>query len=187
MKIIGGKLKGRNFYMPKDIRPTQSVARKAIFDILGQNLDGLSFIDLFAGSGAVGLEAISHNAARVWFVEKELKHAQVIKDNLVTLGIGDGGSFEETHFVITSDVFVAIEQMQRRQLKFDIVFADPPFGRDLAKKALKTLGAYDIVHPSCYIIIQHHKREILPEGEGRFVLVKRKKYGLSNISIYEGE
>jgi len=70
MKIIGGIYKGRNFYMPAGIRPTQTIARKALFDILGQDMEGVTFVDLFAGSGAIGLEAISCGAEKVIFVEK---------------------------------------------------------------------------------------------------------------------
>ncbi|HPB69263.1 MAG TPA: RsmD family RNA methyltransferase, partial [Candidatus Omnitrophota bacterium] len=70
MKILTGSYRGRNFYMPADIRPTQNVARKAIFDLIGHDLSGLTVLDLYAGSGALGLEALSLGASKVTFVEK---------------------------------------------------------------------------------------------------------------------
>ena len=92
MKIIGGKHRGKNFYMPFGIRPTQSITRKALFDILGQDLEGVTMLDLFAGSGAVGLEAISRGAKKVILVEKDPKCADVINENIRILSIGGDGS-----------------------------------------------------------------------------------------------
>ncbi len=181
MKILGGKFKGRNYYMPKGVRPTQDVTRKAVFDILGQDLEGVRFLDLFAGSGSVGLEALSRSALFVTFVEKNVRCVRVIEENLQILGI----PLMQKALIAGTDAFATIKNLHRQKKKFDIVYLDPPYGRDLAKKALKTLGAYDILHPNCYIVAEHNKREILPEFEGRFILFKHKKYGKSHLSFYQ--
>src|SRR6185503_17966489 len=130
MKILGGSLKGRNFFMPATIRPTQDSLRAALFDILGHDLSDLRFLDLFAGSGAVGLEAISRGAKEVFFVEKDPANAKIIQGNLEHLKIGYPHIF---HKVINADVFAAIKDMARREERFDIVFFDPPFDQKLAK------------------------------------------------------
>ena len=171
--------------MPARVRPTQGIVRKALFDIIGQDLEGVTFLDLFAGSGAVGLEAISRNAKRILFVEGDARCASIIQENLSTLKID---SFEHPHpsfFVMNKDAFVAIKDLNRRGEKFDIIFADPPFGVELAKKTLKTLEGYDIVHPNSLVIIQHDKKEILPEIPGRFLRVKEKKYGKSLLTVFQ--
>ena len=185
MKIIGGQFKGRNIYMPLGVRSTQDLVRKAFFDIIGQDLEGLTFLDLFAGSGAIGLEAISRNAKRVFFVEGDARCAAVIQENLSTIGIASRDNFGLSHFVMNKDAFVAIKDLSRRAEKFDIIFADPPFGVDLAKKTLKTLEGYDIVHPTSLVIIQHDKKESLPDMPGRFLRVKEKKYGKSILTLFK--
>lgn len=185
MKIIGGKYKGRNFYMPKGIRPTQSIARKALFDILGQDLEGVVLLDLFAGSGAVGLEAISRGAAKAVIVEKDPKCIDVINENIGLLSIGPSDSGVLPYEVIQMDAFAAVKWLVRQEKKFDVVFIDPPYGQGLAKKALKTLEGYDILQPNCTVVIQHEKREILPQKQGRFLLFRQKKHGKSILSIYK--
>ncbi len=180
MKIITGKLKNRNIYMPKDIRPTSNLVRKAIFDTLGQDWEGLSMLELFAGSGAVGIEAISNNAKMVTFVEKDPKAFLVIRENLRIMEV-DPRKYE----ILEVDAFASIKEFALDKKKFDIIFADPPFGRELAKKTLKQVGGYDILHPNSLLIIQHERKEKLPENEGNLSLVKEKQYGLNIISIYK--
>lgn len=184
MRVNGGKYRRLNFYMPAGIRPTQMVTRKAIFDIIGHDMEGFVFLELFAGSGAVGLEALSHGAAEVVFVEKDQRCFEILSENLYLVTGESSVSENAAYKLVNSDAFMAVKTFERREKKFDIVFADPPYGRGLAKKALKTIEAYDILHPNCTVIIQHDKNEILPKSEGRFLLFKQKKYGSSLISLY---
>ncbi|MBN1869733.1 MAG: RsmD family RNA methyltransferase, partial [Candidatus Omnitrophica bacterium] len=139
MKIIGGQYKGRNFYMPAGIRPTQNIARKALFDLLGQNLEGITLLDLFAGSGAVGIETISRRATKAVIVEKDPKCVDVISENIGLLSIGPNEPGNLPYEVIQMDAFAAIKMFAHQGRKFDVVFMDPPYGQGLAKKALKTL------------------------------------------------
>ena len=185
MKIIGGELKGRNFYRPEGIRPTQSVMRKALFDILGHDLQGFLFLELFAGSGAIGLEAVSRGAREVVFVEKDPKCAQVIRENLILLGVKPNEYSTCGCEVLNSDAYAMIKLLCRQKRKFDIVFCDPPYSRGLAKKTLKTLEAYDIVQPNCTVVIQHDGKENLPDSQGRFLILRRRKYGHSVLSVYQ--
>lgn len=187
MKIIGGQFKGRNFYMPAGIRPTQDIIRKAVFDILGQDITGLDFLELFSGSGAMGLEAFSRNAEKVTFVEKDQACVDVLMKNLQLLGLENYESAGSRIRLIQNDSFMSIKRLAQNKEKFDIVFADPPYDRDLAKKTLKTLEAYDILQPNALVIIQHEKREILPEQEGRFFLIRERKYGSSKLTVYQGQ
>lgn len=173
--------------MPKGIRTTQNVVRKAVFDILGQDMAGVSFLELFAGSGAMGLEAISRGAKQVVLVERDYQCYKVIEENWGLLGISKdspGGFYYE---VFKSDVFIAIKQLARFNRKFNIIFMDPPYGEELAKKALNLVSSYDIVHADSFLIIQHEKREILPETSGRFLLYKHNKYGSTCLAIYRRE
>jgi len=183
MKIGSGVLKGRNFFMPKDIRPTQNMVREAVFNILGQDLSGMSFLDVFAGSGAIGLEAVSLGAKEVVFIEKEAKYCQVIRDNIVLLDPPTAGLVLQIT-VNQIDAFAAIKKFTAQNKRFDVVFIDPPYGRGQAKKALKTLGGYDILQPNCVVLIESKKSEVLPDRQDFLVLIKQKKYGSKMLSIY---
>lgn len=183
MKILGGKYKGRNIYMPAGVRPTQNLTRKAVFDIVGHDLEGLAILELFAGSGAVGLEALSLGAAKAVFVEKEQLAVDTIQENLTILGIGQGGRNDAQAEVLQGDAMAAIKQMAAGGKKFDLIFMDPPYQRDMAKKALKTLEAYDILQPNCIVIIEHSQGESIPKEHQRLSCIKQRKYGKSFLTI----
>jgi len=185
MKIIAGKFKGQNFFMPSGIRPTQNIAREAIFNIVGQDLKGICFLDLFAGSGAIGLEALSRGAKSVTFVEKEPKCSEVIGENLHRLKGLKKAIATGDNDLLALDSFAAIKVLARQNRKFHVVFADPPYGRGLAKKALKTLDGYDILHRNCTVIIQHDKKEILPKSQGRILHLEQRKYGATILDLYQ--
>ncbi|MCB9721422.1 MAG: 16S rRNA (guanine(966)-N(2))-methyltransferase RsmD [Candidatus Omnitrophica bacterium] len=178
MKIISGQYKGRNFYRPDGIRPAQGYVVKSLFDTLGQDLEGLVFLDLFAGSGAVGMEALSRGARHCTFVERDRRCVKVISQNATLLGI-------EAYSLIAGDVFANIKTFAAQEDRFDIIFCDPPYERDMAKKSLKTLGAYDILQPASIVIFKHEQHEILPSQNGRLVRFKEKKYGATLLSFYQ--
>jgi 16S rRNA (guanine966-N2)-methyltransferase len=183
MKILGGKLKGRNFFMPATIRPTQDSLRAAIFDIMGHDFSDLRFLDLFAGSGAVGLEAISRGAREAVFVEKDPVNVKIIQDNFEILKLGYPHPF---HRVINADAFASIKNLAKKNERFDVVFFDPPFELKLAKKTLKHLGAYDILHPHSYVVGQFGRDDSLPDDlEGRFEILKERNYGSSQLVILQ--
>ena len=180
MKILAGKYKGRNFYMPEGIRPTQSVVRAAIFDLLGHDFSGLSFLELFAGSGAVSLEAVSRGAEMVVMVEHNDLNAKTIRENCELLGIDLGGEFSLIH----GDAFKTVKQLSEEQKRFDIVFFDPPYAQKLAKKTLKLLVRSDILHPQSLVMIQCEASESLETPEGFMVLTQRR-YSSSHLTLLQ--
>ena len=219
MKIIAGKYKNRNFYMPQGIRPTQNVVRKALFDVLGQDMEGIDFLDLFAGSGAVGLEALSRGAKKVVFVDHDPRCIEVIEKNISLLKINLNPDMQDTgqrlsngtgffsvtpwsvgstdflkgsitsrevssYEILSTDSFALVKHLARQGKKFDITYVDPPYGLELAKKALKTMEAHDILHPNSLVIIQHARKEFLPESAGRFIIFRQKRYGNTIVTIY---
>ncbi|MCM8780998.1 MAG: 16S rRNA (guanine(966)-N(2))-methyltransferase RsmD [Candidatus Omnitrophica bacterium] len=177
MRILTGKYKGQTIKTSRGIRPTQGKVRKAIFDILGK-IEGLSFLELFAGSGAVGIEALSQGAREVVFVEKEQRCIDTIKKNLSLLDCLD-------YKVVRSDVFKAIETLARYKKKFNIIFVDPPYYKDISKKTLQILSGCDIVTQNGLIIIQHYKKDNLPDALGDLVLYKQARYADTVLSFYK--
>lgn len=163
--------------MPKGIRPTQDKVRKAIFDILG-DMEGLAVLELFAGSGAVGIEALSYGAKQVTFVENSPDCIKALKANLSPLP-------DTNYSVIEFDASLTIKRLAETREKFDIIFLDPPYYEEMVKKALQTLGAYDILAPVGFVIAQHFKRDNLPLNAGDLVLFRQAKYGDTVLSFYK--
>ncbi len=178
MRIIAGKYKNRMLVGPKEIRPTQDSVKKSLFDILG-DMAGISFMDLYAGSGAIGIEALSRGVGRVCLVESDRGCIRDISANLKKLNIG-----QECR-VVELDVIEAIKKIHAKGEKFDIIFLDPPYYKEEAKKALQTIGAYDILAPCGWIIVQHHKKDPVSSEEGSFAMFRRAKYGDTFLSFYK--
>ena len=177
MRIISGKYKGRLIKFPKSIRPTQGLVRKALFDILG-DIQGLSFLELFAGSGAVGFEALSQGAKQVVFVENNSDCIKALKNNFTYL-------LPATCYLLPLDVFMAIKKLSKDKKQFDIIFLDPPYYKEVSKKTLQTLSVYDILAPNGFIIVQHFKKDILPTTLGELTLFKQAAYGDTVLSFYK--
>ena len=176
MRITTGKYRNRKLHMPKGIRPTQDKVRKAIFDILG-DISGLTFLDIFAGSGAVGFEALSRGIAQLTLVESNHNSILAIKRNIALLNATDCNLYH-------LDSEKAIKLLSLDKKSFDIIFIDPPYLKDMAKKILQTLGAYDILSPNGLIVVQHSRLEEMPADGFKFSLIKEAKYGDTWLSIF---
>lgn len=178
MRITSGKYKGIEIKAAKGIRPTQDNVRKAVFDILG-DLEGISFLELFAGSGAIAFEALSRGAAEAVLVEYNADCLLAIRKNIIA-------SFKETACsVYPAQADRAIKEFHRKGRHFEIIFSDPPYYRGLAKKTLQSLAAYDILTPNGFLIIQHFKKDDLPVSAGDLTLFKQKSYGDTRLSFYK--
>lgn len=177
MRITTGKYKGRVITMPKGIRPTQNKVRKAVFDILG-DIKGLSFLELFAGSGAVGFEALSRGAAVSVLVEHNHNCIAVIEKNIEALR-------PDNCHLLPQDTEKAIERLVALKKKFDIIFLDPPYYEGLPKKILQTLSSCDILTAQGLIVVQHFKNDDLPEVMGSLILCKQSRYSSTVLSFYK--
>ncbi len=182
MRIISGILKNRRFKMPKNIRPTQDKVRKALFDILRGNIEGSIFLDLFAGSGSVGLEAFSRGAKEVILVENGQSGINAIRENLESLSPEERVSKIS---LLAADAFRAIDSLVKQGKRFDIIFADPPYYKELANKTLKKLTSYDILSANGFLIMQHHKKDLLPKEAGFLRLLRQEKYGDTILTFYQ--
>lgn len=172
MRITGGDVKGRTFHFPSrsHSRPTSDFLREALFNLLGFPEDQL-FLDLFAGSGSVGLEALSRKAKRVVFVEKNKSLAGVIRKNIMLCGYSDKS------MIVAHDVRIALRDLCAKQYLFDIVFADPPYHQGLISETLRIMKQYPILNKNGSIILQHSMKEpygILPDG---MILIDQRTYG----------
>jgi len=181
MRVIGGDARGRHIHSPpkSQIRPTSDGIKESLFNIL-HTLSGKSFLDLFAGSGNVGLEALSRGAARVVFVEKNAAMVNAIKRNIREFGFTDKGE------VLVTEVGKGIRQLHKNDESFDFLFADPPYERGFIREIFQCLGEGNVIAPDGVLIIQHSKREDVPgQYMGNFVLTDQRRYGDTLLSFFK--
>ena len=178
MKISGGKFKGRNIIVPPNIRPVSLKVKKSCFDILKGEISGKRVLDLFAGSGSLGLEALSQGAGEAVFVDSNSKCVAAIRKNLSSLGF----SFQEKVFL--KDSASGIKDFFTYRENFDLIFLDPPYYQSLLTKTLQLLEVYDIVTPSGYIIAFCYAKDDFVQAGGRFSLIVNRKYGQTLLLIY---
>lgn len=178
MRIIGGFVKGRRLKAPKTflVRPVSDKVKEAIFNILGP-LENESVLDLFAGSGSVGLEALSRGASFALFVDFLAPSLACIRANLELCGFSDKAT-------IMKGVLPSIlKRLKKIKSRFDLVFIDPPYDKNLINKTLEGLFNNKLVDAQSRIVIEHSPRES-PECEG-FEVVDCRKYGQTIISFLE--
>ncbi len=167
MRIIGGQAAGLLLKVPPgfDVRPTPDLVRQAIFNSLGAKVAGTRVLDLFSGSGAIGLECLSRGAVLVLSVEKANRNATMIRQNLIATGLAG-----EKHQLRVQDVFTAIGQLAESGEEFDLIMADPPFGEKNVGRRSNSLSQQ---------LLDDERLPKLLAAEGLFVLGHTKRDTLS--------
>lgn len=180
MRVIAGEWKGQRLSTPagRTIRPTADQVRTALMDTLTPWLSGARFLDLFAGAGGVGIEALSRGAAEALFVEIDPIALAPLKENLSRLGAGGRGR------VLRREVAQAIEAFKRGGERFRLIFLDPPYGSALAAETLKRLGDGALLEPDGVVIAQHLTKEPLPERFGALVCWKSRRFGETTLTFF---
>lgn len=180
MRIIAGEFKGRRLAAVKGrIRPTSDKVREAIFSILGAKVQEARVLDLFAGTGALSLEALSRGARESMLVEDQGAALNILRRNVQALGL------EGRTRVMPLPVSGALKKLTAQGEHFTLVFLDPPYGRGLALDTLTALQAFDLLLPEARIIAEHSQRETLPELVGRLKLSQCRRYGDTQVAFYE--
>lgn len=181
MRIVGGSLRGRRLQSPKDqlIRPTTDRNRESLFNILNhrfsEQLQG-RVLDVFAGTGALGLEALSRGASNVVFIEKSNQGASLIQQHIESFGVG--GSAKLLRRDATRPGKFGGEQ------PFDLVFADPPYGKKLGEKAINALRQNDWLAADALIVLEE-KKGALPGHLNDFTLLDQRSFGETEIGFYQ--
>ncbi len=181
MRVSAGEKKGTKLKGPKkrDIRPTTSIVKEFIFEFLREYIKGKKVLDLFAGTGNLGIEAISRGAESVSFIDISRHSIHLINDNLKKTG------FEKYANVFKTGVFSFISRAFKNKIKYDIVLTDPPFKYKDLYKLCKSEKLYAIIQKGGYFIIEHHP-EITKKSYYRgFELIKFKSFGGNKISIFK--
>ncbi len=177
MRIIAGTIKGRRLKTPDwpGLRPTSDRLRETLFNVLGQRLDGWRVLDGYAGTGAVGIEALSRGAAHVTFVESDRRAIALIEANLRHCAVTD------RHAIIPVEFARAVEQLTGAA--FDLIFLDPPYGTADMEPALQSVTA--LVSEGTRIVLEHAKRDAPPGRCGALVLSRDVTSGDSGLAFYQ--
>jgi 16S rRNA (guanine(966)-N(2))-methyltransferase RsmD len=188
MRVVAGTAKGMRLKVPPGhkMRPTSDMVREAIFDILAEKPAGARVLDLFAGTGALAIEALSRGAAHATLIERSARCIRVIGDNLAHTRLGEHAT------LIPGDVYPEVRNLAEAGERFDLVLADPPYvghGRDRpapapAQKALKLIAGTAILQENAVVVIEHASGVALPEQAGGLTLWKTRRYGSTSVSIY---
>ncbi|MBW9211982.1 MULTISPECIES: 16S rRNA (guanine(966)-N(2))-methyltransferase RsmD [Terrabacteria group] len=181
MRIIAGEFRSRPIEAPKGMktRPTLDKVREAVFSIIMNNVPESSFLDLYAGSGANGLEALSRGAKRVVFVEKD-RHAQkIIQANIVSL------SLQEKTSLLKMSVQRALDVLKGQS--FDLVYMDPPYAKQENEQVIQLLIEKDLLNLDGVIVVEADRNDAYAETIGKMKLWKKKEYGVSQLLFYRKE
>ena len=181
--IIAGSLRGKKIKSLPGLatRPLLGRIKKSLFDILGDRVINASFLDLFAGTGSVGIEALSRGARHVVFVEKEPGLARLIRENLRKCELEKKAKVMETD-VLNYDKagakFFLLEQ-------FDLIFVGPPYKLNLIRNTLDLIRRSRLLKKNGWVICQHHFKQEVPEKDGLLSLFRKERYGKTVMSFYK--
>ena len=176
MRIITGSKRGKKLVTleGEQVRPTTDRVKESLFNILQFQLEGRRFLDLFAGSGQIGLEALSRGAAQAVFVDASKESIRVVEKNLASTGLGDRAK------VVTADFAAYLRTCRDR---FDVAFLDPPYRTGVLQRVLPLVAQE--MSPAGTIVCEHPSDEVLPESAGDFIKHREYKYGKVMLTVYE--
>lgn len=180
MRIIGGTLRGRKLgaVRGRAIRPTSDRVREALFNILGALPVDAAVLDLFAGTGALGIEALSRGAAQAVFIDNASSHLSVLRKNIAHCGL------ERCSRIFQWDIVRNLRCLQDYQRTFDLVFLDPPYGKGMLEPALRHLAAADVLTRDATIVIEQDAREAMIVAAPAFRREDERRYGHTRLSFF---
>ncbi|MDQ0272390.1 16S rRNA (guanine(966)-N(2))-methyltransferase RsmD [Cytobacillus purgationiresistens] len=180
MRVVSGTQKGKHLKaVPgNSTRPTTDKVKEAIFNMIGPYFDGGIGLDLYAGSGGLGIEALSRGAEKVIFVDRDGKAIQTIHDNIRTCEL------EENVEVYRNDSSRALKALIKRELTFDYIFLDPPYKKQQLVALLELIDSANLLSSSGVIVCEHGSDVTLPNEIGDFIQNKHENYGMISISIF---
>lgn len=183
MRVVSGTAKGRALKaVPgKGTRPTTDKVKEAIFSSIGPYFDGGRVLDLFAGTGGLGIEALSRGMEQGIFVDMERASIQVVQDNLRVTGLSDKAE------VYRNEATRAVKALAKRAMQFALVFLDPPYKLKHMDQLIEEMEAAGILDQACTIVVEHDAEHDYPERIGRFVRGRHTAYGDTAVTIYKSE
>ena len=185
MRVIAGKFKSRTVKAPKNmrIRPTSDKVKGALFNML-EPVEGCSVVDFYAGTGNLGIEALSRGASEVVFVENAADSLRLISENLLSFGINPRHPTENIQ-VMPQDISKAFYLLHQAGRKFDILLADPPYEAGVLKRLQHLLMQYPILKEGGIFAVEHGLKDTDLVGEFPYPMVRQKKYGDTLLTLFK--
>jgi 16S rRNA (guanine966-N2)-methyltransferase len=179
VRVIGGILKGRKLATIRGtiIRPTADRLREAIFNILGDRVEDSVVLDLFAGTGALGIESLSRGAQSVCFVDNSKSAIAVLKKNITDCAV------EKCATILKWNIVKNLNCIKSINPSFDLVFLDPPYNKQCLEPALKNLYRSEALKKGAFLVIEHSDREPVPEKIGVYTITDERRYGRRLVSF----
>lgn len=179
MRVISGSARGLKLNTPtnNDIRPTTDRVKESMFNIISPQVYDSTVLDLFSGSGALGIECISRGAREVYFCDKSKESVQVLKSNLKKT------KFNEKSHIMNEDYKSVIKKLASRGVKFDLIFVDPPYYRGLFEDVLKSIDESGVLDKDGIIVVEHDA-DIKMKDVGDLCVYKERKYGITMLTFY---
>jgi 16S rRNA (guanine966-N2)-methyltransferase len=178
LRIHGGEAKGRRLTAPAGIRPSQGLVKEAIFNLLGSQVVGAQLLDLYAGSGALGLEALSRGGEHVTFVEREERQLVALRRNIATLGYGARST------VVRAQVERWLQANPEIVSQAMVIFLDPPYNDPVLARTLQLLDR--VAGSRALLVVEHDPRHQLPPL-ARLQVVRDKRYGGTQVTLLQAE
>ena len=181
MRIVGGKAKGRRLLSAKGLktRPTSDKVKESIFNILRLDFEGKEVLDLFAGTGNLGIEALSRGAMSAVFIENNRRAISILERNL------NNCNFIDRSEIIESNVALGIKSLENKGLSFDLVFLDPPYEEQFLKGTLVKVSRSKILKDGALVTAEHSHLESIEQHVERLTLVDQRRYGKTLVSFFE--
>lgn len=183
MRVISGKARGLKLNAPKndDVRPTTDRVKESLFNMINSYMMESEILDLFAGTGSLGIECLSRGADRCVFVDSSKESIGIIKANIKKARV------EAESTVLNSDFKSAIKSLSLKNQSFDVIFMDPPYYKNMFSEALSGVDQYNLLKEEGIIIVEHDTKDEFPDSIGRLYKSKDKKYGNTTITFYKME
>ncbi|MDD5449184.1 MAG: 16S rRNA (guanine(966)-N(2))-methyltransferase RsmD [Candidatus Omnitrophica bacterium] len=182
MRIIAGRFRSRRIESPKGvtIRPTSDRVKESLFGILGPFVMGKNCLDLFGGTGNLGLEALSRGARSCTFIDNNPRCVSIIRKNAESLGVTKEANIN------LADAIRYVKKTAKEGLVFDLIFLDPPYHKGIVKKSLILLDDYNIISKLSIIVAEHHREDELPPADElrKLTMFRQEKYGGTFLSFY---
>jgi 16S rRNA (guanine(966)-N(2))-methyltransferase RsmD len=179
IRILGGSARGRRLLGPVGykFRPTTGRVKEFIFSYLGSRVTGARILDLFSGTGSLGIEALSRGADEAFFIERSAPTVKILKKNVGICG------FSEQANVMRGDVFILLNKLGKDSEKFDLVLADPPFKGFFREEIVKTVEENRLLKDDGLLLVEHERHDPDDGGHGKEI-VKQRRFGHCVVSVY---
>lgn len=183
MRVISGKARGLKLDTPKnlDVRPTTDRVKESLFNIINPYIRESNILDLFAGTGSLGIECLSRGAKNCVFVDKSKDSIGIVKSNVKKARV------ENKSTILNIDFKDAVKRLSVQNQKFDVIFMDPPYYENMFIDCLKSIDELNLLKEDGLIVVEHDTKDLFDDSIGRLYKSREKKYGNTTITFYKLE